>query len=84
MLSSCNSWQFAFCSGENLSSAIVRNFAALGISNLELVNVYDAIEVSIACCIGIVDYKEYSADTEGKLILWKPLYLITNAGSLII
>jgi non-ribosomal peptide synthetase component F len=68
MLSSCDAWRLAFCCGENMSSAVVRNFAALGIGNLQLVTVYGPTETSIACCMGLVEYKEYSADKEGKLI----------------
>jgi acyl-CoA synthetase (AMP-forming)/AMP-acid ligase II len=68
MLSSCDAWRFAFCCGENMSSAVVRKFAAQGIGNLQLVTVYGLTETSIACCMGLVEYKEYSADKEGKLI----------------
>ncbi|RMZ66251.1 polyketide synthase [Pyrenophora seminiperda CCB06] len=68
ILESCSAWKFAFNSRENLSSSVVRNFAALGNSNLELVNMYGATETSITCCMGFVDYKEYAADVQGKLI----------------
>jgi acyl-CoA synthetase (AMP-forming)/AMP-acid ligase II len=68
MLSSCEAWRFAFCCGENMSSAVVGNFAALGIGNLQVVTVYGQTETSIACCTGLVEYKQYSADKEGKLI----------------
>jgi len=67
-LRDCSDWKFAFSSEEDMSSNMVRNFAALKISNLELINMYGATETSIVCCMGFVDYKEYAADTEGKLI----------------
>ncbi|KAI1517185.1 AMP-binding enzyme [Pyrenophora tritici-repentis] len=68
MLRECNSWKFAIISGENVSSSVVRHFAALGNNNLELINMYGATETSVACCMGSVDYNEYVDDTDGKLI----------------
>jgi acyl-CoA synthetase (AMP-forming)/AMP-acid ligase II len=68
MWSSCEPWQFVFCTGENISSAILRGFAALGNSNLQLVSLYGTTETSFACYMGLVDYKEYLADKEGKLM----------------
>jgi acyl-CoA synthetase (AMP-forming)/AMP-acid ligase II len=68
MLSSCDAWQLASCTGENMSSAVLRNFAAMGNNDLVLVSVYGATETTIGCSMGVVDYKKYSADTEGRLI----------------
>ena len=51
-----------------MSSKVDRNFAELGSSSLELANMYGVTETSVVCCLGFVGYKEYAADTKGKLI----------------
>jgi hybrid polyketide synthase/nonribosomal peptide synthetase ACE1 len=68
MLKHCNPWKFALSVGENMSSSVLRNFNRLQNDNLELANLHGLIETTITCCMGIVEYKEYSADREGKSI----------------
>ncbi|KAH7094375.1 hypothetical protein FB567DRAFT_599928 [Paraphoma chrysanthemicola] len=67
-LRECGSWKLAFCVGENIPTSVVRSFSALENTELDLVSVYASTGYPIAACMGIVDHKEYVADTEGKLI----------------
>ncbi|KAF1849625.1 acetyl-CoA synthetase-like protein, partial [Cucurbitaria berberidis CBS 394.84] len=67
-LESCSSWKLAFCGGENMTSSMTRHFAALGNNNLELVGMYGTTETSVVCSMGVVGYREYAAESEGKLI----------------
>jgi acyl-CoA synthetase (AMP-forming)/AMP-acid ligase II len=68
VLKFCKSWKYALTIGENLPSSVIRNFTKLQHNDLEVANLYGTTETTIACCMGWVVYKEYSADKHGIII----------------
>ena len=66
-LQACSTWKLAFCGGENISTSVVKGFEALGLNDLGLVSIYGSTACPIMAAVGVVDYKEYAAEVDGKL-----------------
>ncbi|KAI1493275.1 hypothetical protein F5X96DRAFT_688843 [Biscogniauxia mediterranea] len=58
ILANARSWRYAMSRGEKLGQELRRAFRKLECEGLKLVNVYGPAEITLACCRGIVPYRE--------------------------
>lgn len=63
-LRQASSWRFAFCGGEFLTSAVLRQFADLDLPQLRLHNSYGPAEISIASHKMEIEYRQESHDKD--------------------
>ncbi|KAI9040422.1 polyketide synthase [Aspergillus affinis] len=64
VLEKCSSWRYAFCGGEKMGYATTQAFAGLGLLELTLVNAYGPCEISVACTMGVIPYKQVHSDSD--------------------
>lgn len=64
VLERCLSWKHAFCGGEKMGCATTQAFARLRLSDLTLINAYGPCEISIACTMGVIPYKQVDSDAD--------------------
>ncbi|PLB46693.1 polyketide synthase [Aspergillus steynii IBT 23096] len=64
ILDKCSSWRHAVSGGEKMGYATTQAFAGLGLSDLTLINAYGPCEISIACTMGIIPYKQIQSDAD--------------------
>ncbi|KAI0869514.1 hybrid PKS-NRPS PsoA [Hypoxylon argillaceum] len=77
-LQKCDRWRFAFAGGEKIQPQLRMAFQRLGLSSLQLINVYGPVETTVSCARGIVPYStEEDIEAQSDRLLPLPNYSVS-------
>jgi len=65
----CKRWRLAMCAGEAFSLQLARDFAALDLPDLQIVNAYGPTEGTIMATIEPVAYREMAASKDDRVLI---------------
>ncbi|PKK49165.1 hypothetical protein CI102_7231 [Trichoderma harzianum] len=76
VLKKCASWKFAFSGGEKVTPQLRQNFKRLGLSDLQLINLYGPAEASLSCTRYTVPYATDDSEAASPAGLVQPNYTV--------
>ncbi|KAL7781092.1 polyketide synthase [Trichoderma afarasin] len=79
VLKKCASWKFAFSGGEKITPQLRQSFKRLGLSDLQLINLYGPAEASLSCTRYTVPYATDNSEAASPAGLVQPNYTVVVA-----
>ncbi|OPB36124.1 hypothetical protein A0O28_0108990 [Trichoderma guizhouense] len=76
VLKKCASWKFAFSGGEKITPQLRQSFKRLGLSDLQLINLYGPAEASLSCARYTVPYTTDDSETASPAGFVQPNYTV--------